>query len=71
VGYYIIASFLNPARFVSNKLKSKFKKYSQLHLRNRNDWQMAQKMLSDNGITDVGELCWTGEQIITTLPTER
>ena len=39
---------------VSNQLKSKFKKYSKIQLRNGlSGKEIAQKMLSDNGITDV------------------
>ncbi|BAO55148.1 zinc metallopeptidase [Nonlabens marinus] len=55
IGYYIIAGliFLISA-FVSNRLKSKFKKYSQVHLKNGlTGAQIAEKMLSDHGIHDV------------------
>jgi len=39
---------------ISNKLKSKFKYYSKIQLRNgMSGAEIAQKMLSDNGITDV------------------
>jgi Zn-dependent membrane protease YugP len=39
---------------VSNQLKSKFKKYSQVHLRNgMSGAEIAQKMLDDHGIRDV------------------
>ncbi|MDP5229039.1 MAG: zinc metallopeptidase [Cellulophaga sp.] len=39
---------------VSNKLKSKFKHYSQVHLRNgMSGAEIAEKMLSDHGIRDV------------------
>ncbi|MFV0530985.1 MAG: zinc metallopeptidase [Flavobacteriales bacterium] len=39
---------------VSGQLKSKFKKYSQVHLRNgMSGKEIAEKMLADNGITDV------------------
>jgi Zn-dependent membrane protease YugP len=63
IGYYIIAGlvFLISA-FVSNKLKSKFKKYSQVHLQNAmTGAQIAQKMLSDNGITDVEVISVKGQ----------
>jgi Zn-dependent membrane protease YugP len=55
IGYYIIGGlvFLVSA-FVSNRLKSKFKKYSKIHLENGlSGAQIAQKMLADHGITDV------------------
>jgi Zn-dependent membrane protease YugP len=40
--------------YVSNKLKKKFKKYSKVHLQNgMSGKEIAEKMLSDNGITDV------------------
>ncbi len=63
IGYYIIAGlvFLISA-FVSNKLKSKFKNYSQIHLRNgMTGAQIAQKMLADNGITDVRVISVQGQ----------
>ena len=55
MGYYIIAGIIFLiSTFVSNKLKSKFKKYSQVHLQNgMSGAEIASKMLSDNGITDV------------------
>lgn len=55
MGYYIIAGavFLLSS-FVSNKLKSKFKEYSKISLRNGlSGEEIALKMLSDHGITDV------------------
>ena len=40
--------------YVSNKLKSKFKQYSQVHLQNgMSGKEIAEKMLADNGIYDV------------------
>jgi len=40
--------------FVQSKLKSKFKKYSHLHLQNRlSGKEIAEKMLTDNNIYDV------------------
>lgn len=55
IGYYIIAGVLFiVSMYVSNKLKSKFKKYSKVHLQNgMSGREIAEKMLSDNGITDV------------------
>ena len=49
IGIIALASWL-----VSNTLKSKFKKYSQVHLRNgMSGAEIAQKMLADHGIYDV------------------
>lgn len=55
IGYYILAgAIFLVSMYVSNKLKSKFKKYSQIHLQNGlSGREIAEKMLSDNGITDV------------------
>ena len=55
MGYYIIAGIIFlVSMFVSNKLKSKFKHYSQVHLQNGlSGREIAEKMLADNGITDV------------------
>ncbi|CAM4087633.1 MULTISPECIES: zinc metallopeptidase [Gillisia] len=55
IGYYIIAGLIFAVSwYVSNKLKSKFKKYSKVHLQNgMSGKEIAEKMLSDNGITDV------------------
>lgn len=55
IGYYIIAGLLFLVSwYVSNKLKSKFKKYSKVHLQNgMSGKEIAEKMLYDNGITDV------------------
>lgn len=55
IGYYIIAgAIFLVSMYVSNKLKSKFKKYSQIHLQNGlSGKEIAEKMLLDNGITDV------------------
>lgn len=54
-GYYIIAGLIFiVSLYVSNKLKSKFKKYSQVHLQNgMSGKEIAEKMLRDNGINDV------------------
>ncbi|MFD0964441.1 zinc metallopeptidase [Pseudofulvibacter geojedonensis] len=55
MGYYIIAGVLAlVSMLVSSRLKSKFKKYSQLHLRNgMSGAEIAEKMLADHGIYDV------------------
>ncbi|UZO82019.1 zinc metallopeptidase [Aquimarina sp. ERC-38] len=55
MGYYIIAGIIFlVSSYVSNRLKSKFKKYSQVHLQNgMSGAEIATKMLHDNGITDV------------------
>ncbi len=55
MGYYIIAGLIFlVSMFVSNRLKSKFKKYSKVHLQNgMSGKEIAEKMLRDNGIQDV------------------
>lgn len=54
---FMIISF-----WVSNKLKKKFKKYSETTLGSGySGAQIAQKMLQDNGIHDVQVLCTEGE----------
>ena len=55
IGYYIIAGLIFlVSMIVSNKLKSKFKKYSKVHLQNgMSGKEIAEKMLRDNGIHDV------------------
>lgn len=55
IGYYIIAGLLFVVSlYVSNKLKSKFKHYSKIHLQNgMSGREIAEKMLQDNGIYDV------------------
>ncbi|MBP2831410.1 zinc metallopeptidase [Aquimarina sp. U1-2] len=55
MGYYIIAGVIFlVSMYVSNKLKSKFKKYSKVHLQNgMSGAEIATKMLEDNGIYDV------------------
>jgi Zn-dependent membrane protease YugP len=54
-GYYILIALIALVSFaVSAKLKSKFEYYSKVHLRNgMSGAEIAQKMLSDNGIYDV------------------
>ncbi|MCI2228664.1 zinc metallopeptidase [Polaribacter sp. MSW13] len=55
MGFYILIGAISLISwFVSNKLKSKFKKYSQIQLRNgMSGAEIATKMLADNGIFDV------------------
>ncbi len=55
MGYYIIAGLIFVVSlYVSNKLKSKFKHYSKVHLQNgMSGKEIAEKMLRDNGINDV------------------
>lgn len=62
-GYYIIAGILFAvSSFVSNRLKKKFQHYSQLSLRNNmSGKEIAEKMLSDNGISDVEVISVKGQ----------
>jgi len=55
MGYYIIAGIMFlVGMYVSNKLKSKFKEYSEIGLRNGlSGKEIAEHMLRDNGIHDV------------------
>jgi uncharacterized protein len=55
IGYYIIAGVMFLiGMIVSNRLKSKFKEYSQIGLRNGlSGREIAEKMLRDSGIYDV------------------
>lgn len=54
-GYYLLAGVIFLiSMYVSNRLKSKFKKYSKIQLRNgMSGKEIAEKMLADNGIRDV------------------
>ncbi len=63
MGYYIIAGLIALlSSVVSNRLKSKFKKYSKLHLRNgMSGAEIAEKMLLDHGITDVKVISTPGQ----------
>ena len=63
LGYYLIAGIIFLVSwFVSNKLKSKFKEYSQIHLQNgMSGKEIAEKMLADNGITDVKVISVPGQ----------
>ena len=62
MGYYIIAGLLGlVSMLVSSRLKKKFKKYSQVHLRNgMSGAEIAQKMLQDHGISDVKVVSTSG-----------
>lgn len=52
--YILIGGIALISWLVSNRLKSKFKKYSKVHLRNgMSGAEIAQKMLDDHGIRDV------------------
>lgn len=55
IGYYILAGLIFlVSMYVSNKLKSKFKEYSEVSLKNGlSGREIAEKMLADNGIMDV------------------
>ncbi len=55
MSYYLLAGVLFlVSMFVSNRLKSKFEKYSKVHLQNgMSGREIAEKMLADNGIHDV------------------
>ncbi|WP_010178954.1 zinc metallopeptidase [Aquimarina agarilytica] len=62
IGYYVIAGLIFlVSSFVSNKLKSKFKKYSEISLQNgMSGAEIAEKMLRDNGIRDVDVISTAG-----------
>ena len=63
IGYYIIAGIIFLVSwYVSHQLKSKFKKYSQVHLQNgMSGKEIAEKMLADNGIRDVEVISVPGQ----------
>lgn len=63
IGYYIlIALVMGASWFVQNRLKSKFKKYSQTPISsNLTGREIAEKMLSDNGIYDVKVISVNGQ----------
>jgi len=62
-GYYIIIGlFMLISWYVGNKLQSKFKYYSKVHLANgMSGKEIAEKMLADNGITDVRVISTPGQ----------
>ena len=63
IGYYIIAGLIFVVSlYVSNKLKSKFRHYSKVHLQNgMSGREIAEQMLRDNGITDVRVISTPGQ----------
>lgn len=63
MGYYIIVGAIGlVSMLVSKKLKSKFKFYSEVQLRNgMSGAEIAEKMLADNGITDVKVISVAGQ----------
>ncbi|WP_396602902.1 zinc metallopeptidase [Algibacter sp. R77976] len=62
-GYYILIGAISLVSWlVSSQLKRKFKKYSQVHLRNgMSGAEIAEKMLADHGITDVEVISTAGQ----------
>lgn len=62
MGYYLIAGImLIVGLIVSSRLKSKFKEYSQISLRNgMSGAEIAERMLADNGIYDVQVISTSG-----------
>lgn len=62
-GYYIILGVIMLiSTLVSRQLKSKFRKYSMLHLQNGlSGREIAEKMLADNGINDVQVISTAGQ----------
>ena len=62
-GYYLIIGLtMLVSWIVSNRLKSKFEHYSQVHLRNgMSGKEIAEKMLRDNGINDVQVISVPGQ----------
>lgn len=63
LGYYLIAGIIFLVSwYVSNKLKTKFKEYSKIHLQNgMSGKEIAEKMLADNGIYDVKVISVAGQ----------
>ncbi len=60
--YILIGAIALVSWLVSNTLKSKFKKYSQVHLRNgMSGAEIAEKMLADHGIYDVKVISTPGQ----------
>ncbi|MCD8435244.1 zinc metallopeptidase [Tenacibaculum dicentrarchi] len=55
IGFYVLIGIISLCSWlVSSMLKRKFKKYSQVHLKNgMSGAEIAQKMLNDHGINDV------------------
>lgn len=71
--FYIIMGLIALVSFaVSSKLKSKFEHYSKLHLRNgMSGAEIAEKMLSDNGIYDVKVISTPGRLTDHYNPTDK
>ena len=63
IGFYILIGAISLISWlVSDKLKSKFKKYSKIQLRNgMSGAEIAEKMLADNGIFDVKVISTPGK----------
>ena len=63
IGYYILIGAIALVSWaVSAQLKSKFKKYSHVHLQNGlSGKEIAEKMLADNGIRDVEVISTPGQ----------
>lgn len=63
IGVYILGALLGlVGMLASGQLKRKFKKYSELHLQNgMSGREIAEKMLADNGITDVRVMAVDGQ----------
>lgn len=63
IGYYILIGAIALVSWaVSSQLKKKFKKYSLVHLKNgMSGKEIAEKMLMDNGITDVAVISTPGQ----------
>ena len=62
IGFYILIGVISLLSWlVSNKLKKKFKKYSEIQLRNgMSGAEIAEKMLADHGIYDVNVISTPG-----------
>lgn len=62
VYYILLGAIALVSWLVSSTLKRKFEKYSKIHLRNgMSGKEIAEKMLSDNGITDVEVISTPGQ----------
>ena len=63
MGYYLLAGLIFLVSWgVSNQLKTKFKKYSKIHLRNGlSGKEVAERMLADNNIFDVDVISTAGQ----------
>ncbi len=63
IGYYVLLGIIGLISFaVQSRLRSKFEEYSRVHLRNgMSGAEIAQKMLTDNGIYDVRVISTPGQ----------